>query len=367
MASLYALRFFVSIGIYLHHLSYPWGLGTLGVTFFFVISGFASAYSLNQGEFNINKNFLKQYYCKKILKIYPLYLITFIMSIPVLNYTNFRFDGKNVIIHLLMLQSYYPSGKEVFLFNGLSWFVSDIMLFYLVTPFIFLAAKKIKKRNNFIYLLTSIVLLMTAALLAYSLKDKLSPVSTVWWFIYISPYFRIFDYIIGFMIGMVFTNIKDKIHTNIKTFSLFSVLEISSVIIGYILIRSPYVRIMTIRYGVYFIPIVATVIFTFAFGQGIISKILSFKPLIYCGKLSFVIFMIHQLVISYASILIGSSFFNKNKTTFNNLKPAIFLFFIILCISDVIYRYFMPTSNKLLTTKFNLKKLHKHKSAKDPH
>lgn len=352
MVALYALRFFASIGIYFHHLNYPIGIATICVTFFFVMSGFTMSYSMSQKEFIISKKSLKKFYYQRMVKLYPLYILTFIISIPIMNYLNIKFNIKNILIHLLLLQSIYPNDNEVFMFNGLSWFVADIMLFYLVTPLIFFLLRKLNLTENIkSLLLISMIICVIAFYISFRFKWEMVPYSFAWWFIYISPFFRIFDYILGFLFGLIFINLNNLISIKPNNTFIFSILEILSLVFLYLSYNSQYLQIDSLRYGIYYVPSSLFILIIFAFGRGIISRILKIKPLKLLGLHSFVIYMIHQLIISYTSILLGNSMYTPEKSMINNLKTAVYLFFIIVCMSEIIIKYFSENVEKLLLKK----------------
>lgn len=350
--ALYALRFFASVAIYIHHLYYPYGFGAICVTFFFIMSGFTMAYSLNKKDFILSRKTLKQFYLNKIVKFYPLYLVTFFASIPIMHFLNVKFNFLNVIVNLSLLQSYYPNNNEVFMFNGLSWFVADIMFFYLVTPFIFILLKKLKIHKNIkIMVLITFLLYLVAFYISYRFSWKVEAYSFGWWLVYISPFFRIFDYLIGFLLGLIFIRIKDYNLKVVKFDFVFTILEVLAIIFILLSYKSKYLLIDSLRYGVYYIPALALMIFIFAFGRGIISKMISLRVFVYLGKLSYVIYMIHQLVIYYTSMYFGNTMYYNEAMTLQNYMSQIFLFIIILCISDVVNRYFIPFTNKILLIK----------------
>jgi peptidoglycan/LPS O-acetylase OafA/YrhL len=275
-----------------------------------------------------------------------------------MNFFETKFNISNIIINLLLFQSYFPNKNEVFLFNGLSWFVANIMFFYLVTPFIFHILKKFNiDKNAKILAILILVVYLIAFFISYSFKWKVEAFSIGWWLIYISPFFRIFDYLIGFLAGFIFIRIKKVKNTEREWKFGFSILEISVIGIFLLSYKSKFLLIDSLRYGVYYIPVITFVIIVFAFGKGIISKIISNKILVYLGKLSYIIYMIHQLIIYYMSMFFGNSIFYTQDMVLKNYLSNIFLFFIIICISDVINRYLIPFITRIFTTKILIKKM----------
>jgi peptidoglycan/LPS O-acetylase OafA/YrhL len=353
MGALYALRFFAAFGIYIHHLYYPYGFGSALVTFFFIISGFTTACSFSKKGFILSKNSLKKYYVGKFIKLYPLHIITFILSIPIMGYMNQKFNLIQAIVNVFLVQSYYPNGKDVFLFNGLSWFIADVLFFYLVIPFIYKLITILRiDRNIFVLILSSTALFCIAFFLSYYFRWNVEAYTFGWWLVYVSPYFRLIDCLIGFLIGLIFTRLNEKICIEIKNrLIVFTIIEIFSVLLLYLAYKSKILLIDSIRYGVYYIPVLVLFIFVFAFDSGIISKVISIKPFVYLGKISNAIYMIHQLIIYYTTYLLGSAMFYSDNMGLNNYLAEIFLFIIVLCVSDVFSRNLLTIKTKMLSFK----------------
>ncbi|MDR3595082.1 acyltransferase [Clostridium sp.] len=350
--TLTALRFVAAVAIYLHHLSYPGGLGTICVTFFFVMSGFTMAYGYRDKFVELNKHNLKKFYFKRLLRIYPLYILTFLFSIPIMYYTNFKTSTFYSLINILMLQSYFPNGVQVFSYNGVSWFIADVVLFYMLTPFCMYLLHKYKIKSNMRFLVAlQLSIFFIAAFIAYNFRGKMEPYTFGWWFIYISPFFRLFDYIIGFLAGIIFTNLKNITFTYIKDRILFTALEFASLMFLVYSYHSSFLGFDSLKYGIYFIPASIFIVFIFSFQKGLVSFIISNKILIYLGNLSLPIFLIHQLAISYTSVFFTASIYGYSHEI-KHLISQLLLFIVIIFLSDVVHRYYEePVKNNLTKVK----------------
>ena len=131
--TLQSLRFFFIMLVVLSHYigtSFDFG-GECGVSFFFVLSGFvlSLAYSerVSQGLFSTRNFFVKQW-----IKIYPLHLLTFIIMFALDLRLGKYCDPLAAIANLLLLQSWIPADSFYFVANSPSWFLCDILFFYLV-------------------------------------------------------------------------------------------------------------------------------------------------------------------------------------------------------------------------------------------
>ncbi|ERI94323.1 acyltransferase [Clostridiales bacterium oral taxon 876 str. F0540] len=351
-----SLRFFAIFLVFLSHLGFIRAVpayryifdnifdeGYLGVTFFFMLSGFVISYNYLRKFKIINSKYNKNFILKRIAHIYPLHFITFFISLPLYIKDVLVNPIKNMIIallNLLLLQSLVPKMSVYFSFNSVSWNLSVFMLLYLVTPILLNSINRFL--DNYSYRLLPIVMIVIyfiAFIVIYFYKDS----SANHWLFYISPFFRIIDYTIGLLLGSLFIFIKD---VRLKSLA-FSLLE-PAVLILFIIVFVYHKNIhQTYRYGVYYMPIMAIIIFVFAFQRGFISKLLSTSILVALGNISFSFYMIHQLIIKYFSVTFSHL---KIPLDINTMSLFIILTFLLSIFCSILsYKYFEgPLRNKML-------------------
>lgn len=297
-----SLRFFFAFCVFLSHLSYlktderygdifnrVLSEGFLGVSFFFILSGFILA--LNYREKFKNKTItLKKFYLARFARIYPLYFVTMLAAIPIL------YNSFNILIYnIFLVQSYIPDQKYYFSLNAPSWSISDEMFFYAMFPILVGISYKFK---IFFKLLLSISFIILILIL-----NKFLPEKKIHYWIYISPFTRIFDFILGillFDICLYFRNLKFNLNRHTYTF-----LEIGSVAILVLFFIFKDQFAISYRYSIYYwIPMCLIIImaansFITEKKQTPISKFLSWKWFVYLGEISFGFYLIHYLVITY--------------------------------------------------------------------
>lgn len=106
--------------------------GAIGMSFFFVLSGFILTY-------NYDKCVGKDYYKKRILRIYPAYLFCGFLTIPfIFLNTTFGFDEvvksfTVIILFITSTQGWFHSTFGVWNFGG-TWSISVEMFFYAIFP-----------------------------------------------------------------------------------------------------------------------------------------------------------------------------------------------------------------------------------------
>jgi peptidoglycan/LPS O-acetylase OafA/YrhL len=307
--------------------------GYIGVSFFFILSGFVLSYSY-QSNLIINKINIKKFYIARIARIFPLHVFTFILSIP-LTYSIFIENKKfwlfQAFTNLSLIHSFIPIKNIYFSFNGPSWSISCEIFFYFIFPFIIFF---ISKYNQFKTIL--VFLIFTFPILIFLIPNN--------WYhslFYINPIFRIIDFIIGILICWLF-----KISNSKKISLNYTFLEISSIFLFILFFYLHSSVIEVARYSFYYWLPISYIIFSFSFQKGIISKILSHNLLIYLGELSFAFYLFHQLVINY---------FEKLNQKFFHIENEIIIVLILLLVSI----FLSHLSHKYIELKLKKKIIHK--------
>ena len=133
-------------------------LGVIGVSFFFVLSGFLITY-LMVSEQEIFKSFsIKNFYIRRVLRIWPLYFFLLIIGFLVLPYFVYlpyfseKFNSnylENLICYLLILPNVSSSFYAPVPLIGQAWSIGIEEQFYLLWPLFLKAFKKFTLRTYF--------------------------------------------------------------------------------------------------------------------------------------------------------------------------------------------------------------------------
>lgn len=259
--------------------------GYIGVSFFFILSGFVLAYNYHDKILSGETKF-SQFWLARFARIYPLHLLTLLIAIPLSFMGNATEWINRFVLNIFLIQSFVPSDDIYFYFNSVSWSISDEWFFYLMFPFLvfFMLRRRYLKFLVFLLLLIPVGLWLVKA----SYHEK---------YFYINPLLRIGDFMIGKMLFRVYRRRKDievLNNTNIATIAeIGSILLLSAFIYFHAEVPQGY------RYSCYYWPAMTLLIYTFAYSKGFISKLLSNKTLVYLGEISFGLYMIHMLVFRY--------------------------------------------------------------------
>lgn len=346
------LRFFAAVGIYLFHLNIGNNLAGISLPVFFLLSGFVMAYNYKNEFFSLNFRYYLKYFYGRLARLYPLHLLTFIISIPLMQISQTETSIKSTFLILSLLQTYIPLGKLCFGFNGVSWFLADVLFFYAITPILlnfFYRVNMISHAKRLIAL--QICLYVIAIFFAYLFRNDMTQYSLGWWFISISPYYNLIYYLLGFSAALLFASINGKDKLNFKHRALlFSLIEVIAISLFIISLYCCYTIYVPFAGNLWLFPSLTILIFVLAFQEGIISHVLSFKQLVCLGSISFEIYMLHFLVIRYSINIFNFNYIELSDLTARFVEIMVFIFVILL--SWVVNRYFDKPAKDYLINKF---------------
>lgn len=183
-----ALRFFAALGVIITHIEllkgmfgyenyweepFIFNLGGLGVYFFFVLSGFLITFLLLKEKAIIGEIKIKQFYLRRILRIWPLYYLICVLGffiLPHLSFINIPYLQKdfelnftgNLFLYILILPnlafSLFPAVPHI----GQLWSIGVEEQFYLAWPWIIDKSKNVLKT---LMLITVLVILVKVLIL----------------------------------------------------------------------------------------------------------------------------------------------------------------------------------------------------------
>jgi peptidoglycan/LPS O-acetylase OafA/YrhL len=124
-------------------------LGTFGVSVFFVLSGFILTYNYaGVFEAGVTKGAFGRFLWDRLAKIYPIYLFTLLLCIPIQSIGNHRvWSWPALFFQLTLTQCIYPGQqlKYTDYFNIPAWSISCEMLFYVLAPILIWLALGVKR------------------------------------------------------------------------------------------------------------------------------------------------------------------------------------------------------------------------------
>lgn len=296
---LQSLRFIFAIMIFLHHFPID-GVdiftagGDCGISFFIILSGFVLSAGYKNKVLDINFC-VEKFFFNRIIKIYPVHLLCLLFMIFFLYepYSDRLFIDWQT--NFVLLQSWNLSQMFYFSGNDVSWFLSDMVFFYLMFPIVIVLKNHISFKKLYIPLTALLAVYFTAVFNVDEAQNQ------AW--IYINPLFRFVDFFIGMCLYDLFEHIISNERAK-KDFKLNNNLFETSAIFLFIVsvALTPIVPEKIRLASLYWIPSCALILF-FALGatlkSGFLTNILSNKLLASFGSISFCFYIVHKMIIDY--------------------------------------------------------------------
>ena len=308
LAPLTSLRFVAAVLVLFHHY-FLFEPGHVGVTFFFVLSGFILSFNYTGQITTASER--QDFWSRRVARIWPTHVLTFIFSLPLALPQMFRHGidisriAKSIIYgigNLLLLQSWMPVYDVYFGFNNLSWSISDEAFFYLLFPLLATRFERMGLRALSLLIVCWAAVLVLAAMVWSCLFTNvaLNHVPTHYAF-YINPGTRLLEFALGMVLGMFHLRSPRYPASFSQELAVLGFAGSSLLVMNYVRIPSAFALSLV------FVPAAAALVHVFARGGGLVSQLLSRPVLVRLGEASFMIYMTHELARAYLEPVIGRS------------------------------------------------------------
>lgn len=270
--------------------------GYIGVTFFFVLSGFILTHAYDE-RMRLQRVSHARFMWQRVARLYPIHLLTFALSLPLVWAGAKALSSEQVVVGLisnaLLLQAYIPDNLIYFSANQPSWSLSVELFFYALFPLL------VRLGSRQLLALLALVVAWHLGLLWHE-KDLM--VDHSWQFLsYIFPPARLGDFIAGILVHRVRTHVA----LGAWQASLAQVLAIVA-LPGLVAWGRDGVSPI-LRTDLFYLPVMAWTVYAFSFDNGIVGRRLLAPWAVYLGEISFSVYMIHQLLIRYLGVVIENA------------------------------------------------------------
>lgn len=335
ISQLTGLKVLALLGIFYWHSMPHVGLPDLGarlVELFFVISGFLVGLR-HHGTFEASLSGGWRYVAPKVRLLYPVYLIGIglgVLKVVLNGGWCFSADTILPIVWALTLQqAWIPSIATKY--NGASWFISAWAFCMLCAPALQLLLDK--ARGVFGSARGSAALFASLFFVRVFLEIcQIASPGIYLYSVHVTPFVRLLEFGLAYVSGVWFREHKDKLRLAGADFALeivASVVVIACVVFfDGVLPRWAFVLIWVV-----FVSI-------FAGGGGPFSRLLSWRPLVICGKIEMEFFLLHNAIIGIVSVLFTTLALGGYK------KIALASFLVTAALSLLCYRLFRGSKRK---------------------
>ena len=261
-------------------------LGYEAVSFFFILSGFVLAYSHMQ-EVD-NRSFRSgSFYKARLARIAPTYYCALVFALPLLMSERHTELLAELFTVPLFIQSWFPPVASAS-WNGPAWSLSVEMFFYAVFPVVCrLTAHKSSLAIAFV--LVAATSIFRVALLPLDIEYHLKTWDN---FCFFFPLLHLPKFILGVALGRAYlrTSLRDRTHEGIRMAGYV-------VLLGILVLKSllPLWRPDDATTTIVF----AMIIFGCAGQSGVGIRVLSWRPLVFLGEVSYALYITHWPLIWY--------------------------------------------------------------------
>jgi len=315
--ALTGLRFLAAFYVFAFHIHirYPLNLpefftnllkfGAVGVTLFFVLSGFVLTMSYGQ-KTELDYHF----YVRRFARIYPVYLFSLLSTLPIFlilpvgeQLQTFQF-WLVLLLDIFLIQSYfYP--VAMLWHGGASWSLSVEVFFYATFPFFLKMVKRLSTFKLYLWIVVFTILSIIPGLIAIAFPSEF-----IARHVYTNPFSRLPEFVVGMLFGMLCLQKPEPHPLTSKLQSKFDlILEqaisslqtafILSLIILYLgtwathpLLRGDYY----ITHNFFLVPMFGILIYLLT-KKSLLSMLLSSKIMVFLGEISYSFYLNQVLVI----------------------------------------------------------------------
>jgi peptidoglycan/LPS O-acetylase OafA/YrhL len=352
------LRFVAAFGVVLFHFWGPWLIegpapiyniakaGHVGVSLFFVLSGFILAYTYltANGRLLVSR---RQFWWARIARVYPLYLFALLLDIP-----HFYLKWAGPTLHqgppleaglniaavsasnLSLLQSWTPG--IAYLWNAPAWSVSVEAFFYVAFPFVAAAVIGWSRKSLF----GTVAVLWLAALLpsifcVATRPDGPRDAQILWDHAFGAiPLFRLPEFLIGVAVGREF--VAHSLNRDRQRRGSSYRLWLCGLAITAVLACAPLIPDRVLHNGL-LAPLFALLIYDLAFDRGLAGRVLGCAALVLLGEASYALYILqvpmHALARALARYGTGTSLTAESGAELS--PPFIVAFTVVLILIAV--------------------------------
>lgn len=289
--------------------------GFTGVSFFFILSGFILAYNYidtdRQTGLRVSS---RRFWLARLARIYPLYLLALAVAfIPYLGWGAYSAQtcagGPAVtpqahpavtgVAGMFLLQAWLPCAMR---WNPPGWSLSAEAFFYLLFPFIALWVARLRRRRSLAVMVIGAWGVALALSLGYFFLQPDAGVRQGWagrywsWVLYSDPLMRLPEFLMGMALGRLFL----ERHTSApgttprglgRLFRPRLVAPLAAA--GILLVLCTDCVPETFYKIVVLDPLFALLVYSLAFGEGLLAVALSLPAAVLLGEASYAVYILH--------------------------------------------------------------------------
>ena len=322
LAPLTGMRFVAALAVVLYHLPMkPFafepatrliGHGYLGVSFFFVLSGFILAYTYIQPDTGALRGSARDFWWSRVARVYPVYLLALLVALPI--FLIFRVlivppaaRSSALVSGLLtplLLQSWSPSAATQW--NTPGWSLSVELFFYAIFPFtaVWLAQRQRPALVASVTWLACLSLPLAYVLTAPSAGAAPGSFDRYYWLqaIKFNPIAHLGEFFLGVSAGVAFVRRRPS---SILQSPLLLRIALAGVMIAATVAATTDWLPYALCHNGLLAPLWVALVLGLATSRGRLARVLGSTPVQRLGEASFALYLLHSPLIGYHELARG--------------------------------------------------------------
>ncbi|MEU4563798.1 acyltransferase [Actinoplanes sp. NPDC023936] len=168
------------------------GQGAVGVSFFFILSGFVLTWSARSGDT------ARRFWWRRVARIYPDHVATWVVAMALALIGGAGVAASVWLPNLLLLQAWSPDIDVFFGLNTVSWSLACEIFFYAMWPALFVVLRRLPARALWPGTALMLGLVWIVPVIAQAL-----PADDRYWFIWVFPVTRLPEFIAGMLLARI--------------------------------------------------------------------------------------------------------------------------------------------------------------------
>ncbi|HEX6913158.1 MAG TPA: acyltransferase [Longimicrobium sp.] len=315
--ALTGLRFVAAFQVLAYHglalnADAPWwlrslvGSGYVGVSLFFVLSGFVLTYTYHD-TLRDGRATRREFLAARVARIYPVYLLSLVVALPPLFWL---FEAKHAAVppgwlarmvgaYAGLAQAWDPN--KACLLNCPAWSLSVEAFFYVAFLLVLPVVARWGARRLLVAAVAAYALTLLAPALYLALRPDgpaaPTPHGVGWWLYAVkyNPLVRLPEFVLGVLAGRLF--LLDRAPPGRRDARL----EVAAALaVGAVLLASPRIPYLPLHNGL-LAPAFAVLVYALARGRGPLARVLSTRVPVRLGAASFALYILHIPLLAWLS------------------------------------------------------------------
>ncbi|WP_217164440.1 acyltransferase [Streptomyces sp. AC512_CC834] len=268
-------------------------LGNVGVSFFFVLSGFILTWVSRLDDTP------RRFWRRRVVKIFPNHLVTLSAALLLMLSANVSIIAANATPTLFLVQSWVPDQDVVINYgaNAPSWSLSCELLFYLSFPLLLRLTRGIRPQHLWRWVVGVSVVIALVPLAARLLpgQPRMPLTNESWWEVWFTYYFpvtRLLEFVLGVLMALIVLHGR-RLLLGRGPALLLAV----GAFVGGAHLPGVYDRVAATALPLSLL--IAAVAKAEVPGR---STVLGSRPMVRLGEISFGLYLVHYLVVCYGPI-----------------------------------------------------------------